>query len=65
MSDHFSRRTRILSALKRAGSSGCHNTQLTMICLRYGARIWELRRIGFKITTERESQGLYRYTLRK
>jgi len=36
-------RQEILEALQTAGARGCTSEDLTRICLRYSARIWELR----------------------
>jgi hypothetical protein len=58
-----SQRTKVLSALKAAGLRGCMNTELTQICLRYGARLKELRDKGYKIRTERVSVSEYNFVL--
>ena len=42
---------------------GVLNTELNKICFRYGARIYELRKEGYHITTERFGKGLCKYTL--
>ncbi len=56
-------RNRILAALKRARSNGMTNIELNEICLRYGARIYELRQQGYGIKTRRETGRIYRTTL--
>jgi|HubBroStandDraft_5_1064220.scaffolds.fasta_scaffold276929_2 hypothetical protein len=52
------------SALKKAGPRGCSNLELTEICLRYGARIMELRQRGYNIVTEKKTRSLFRFYLR-
>jgi len=39
------------------------NVELNEICFRYGARIWDLRQIGYGITHSYIEPGLYLYTL--
>lgn len=64
MSDpFFCQRVKILSALKRHPVSGMTNVELSRIALRFGARLMEIRRKGFKVKTECLARGLYRYTL--
>lgn len=61
--DRTQQRTKVLSALKKAGRRGCLNTELNGICLRYGARIYELRGMGYKIKTEKVGRSLFNFTL--
>ena len=61
--DRTQQRTKVLSALKKAGRRGCLNTELNEICLRYGARIYELRGMGYKIKTEKVGRSLFNFTL--
>ncbi len=56
-------RERILTALRKAGSTGVLNVELYKICLRPSARVYELRRMGFEITGECEGDGIFRFTL--
>ena len=62
MSDQ-NQRMEVLKALKKARSRGVTNRALNAIGYRYGARIWELRQKGWRIKTERLSEGLYKFTL--
>jgi hypothetical protein len=39
-------RDRILALLRKRGAAGAMNWELNSYCLRYGARIFELRRLG-------------------
>ena len=55
-----SSRAAVLARLK-AGSAT--NVELNDICFRYGARIFELRRLGYRITRTPVSGGFCRYTL--
>ncbi|MGB8590602.1 MAG: helix-turn-helix domain-containing protein, partial [Candidatus Acidiferrales bacterium] len=57
-------RDRILEFLRARGAGGATNVELNAICFRYGARIWELRRQGFVIATERAGGGTFRFTLK-
>jgi hypothetical protein len=56
-------RTAILEALKKAGSKGCTNIELGEICQRFGGRIFELRKEGFRIEREYIEESVFRYTL--
>ena len=57
-------RTVILRLLKEAGPAGRTNQELTEVCMRYGARIYELRKEGFDIKTEQEKRGVFRFIFR-
>ena len=55
-------RDRILALLQAAGARGVTNLVLTHVCLRYGSRIWELRK-EYDIKTIAESESVYRFVL--
>lgn len=56
--------TRILALLRERGSVGCTNLELYGNFLpRHGARIYELRRLGYQIERRRESAGIFRFIL--
>jgi Helix-turn-helix domain len=59
-----SQRDRILALLRDRGPEGISNIELNVLCFRYGARIWELRRIGFEIDTIRIGDGMFRFVFR-
>lgn len=50
---------RILELLQANGSAT--NRELNQVCLRYAARIHELRERGYHIVTERVDKGLFRF----
>ena len=56
-------RERILSLLRSRGSIGATNIELNAIAFRYGGRIHELRLMGYKIETRRESENVFRFVL--
>lgn len=56
---------RILQALRNAGPDGVTNIELNKICLKYDARISDLRRKGYVIRTESLGKGVYKYYLIK
>ena len=56
-------REKILEILKERGQEGVHNTELNNVCFRYGARIYELRKLGHRIKTVNEARGLFRFVL--
>lgn len=59
-----SSRILILDALTAAGARGCTNVELSAIALRFGGRIFELKKQGHNITDPVcEGGGVYRYTL--
>lgn len=65
-----SQREKIIKALKDAGAEGVTNTELVRICLRYGARLQELYKMGYLITheaikDENGENGVYKYVLLK
>jgi hypothetical protein len=47
----------VLERLQKAGAGGVTNVELTKTCLRYGARIYELRAKGHDIETVDEGRG--------
>lgn len=57
-------RGQILGLLRLAGRNGVTNLELNKICLRYGARIYELRRLGYRIATESLGDGVFKFILR-
>ena len=56
-------RERILSLLRSRGAAGATNVELNAIAFRYGGRIHELREMGYRIETVRESENLFRFVL--
>lgn len=50
----------ILRLLKERGSRGMTNLELGEVCQRFGARLWELKKV-FVIERESEGLGVYRY----
>ena len=56
-------RERILLLLRSRGPVGATNVELNAICFRYGARIFELREIGYNIQTRREGETEFRFIL--
>ena len=59
-------RERLLELLRARGNAGVTNTELnSLVGFRYGARLFELRRMGHVITTERESgeESVFRFKL--
>jgi hypothetical protein len=57
------RREVILRLLKEAGPQGRTNLELKDVCLRVGARIFELRE-RYEIETKPEKRGVYRFIFR-
>jgi hypothetical protein len=56
-------RQQILELLEKRGAEGASNAELNEICFRYGARIFELRKMGHKIRTVTETKGVFRFVL--
>jgi hypothetical protein len=56
---------KILALLEKAGDYGVTNVTLNRIAFRYGARLMELRKEGYLISTLYISPGLFRYVLHK
>jgi hypothetical protein len=54
-------KTKVLLALQRP--DGATNVQLNDICFRYGARLYDLRKEGWKIKTENEGDGIFRFRI--
>ncbi len=52
-----------LKILERLREGPATNMELNAICFRYGARIHELRGLGFKIKTVQEKAGVFRFEL--
>lgn len=52
---------KILALLKRKAK--VTNRELNHICFRYGARIYDLRKLGYIIETSREGLGFYSFRL--
>lgn len=61
----LSQREKIVMRLKEAGADGLTNRELNEICLRYGARLQELYKMGYIIEKESIKGGLYKYVLLK
>jgi hypothetical protein len=57
-------RSVILRLLKEAGPAGVTNQKLTEVSMRFGARIYELRKEGYDIKTKNEKRGVFRFILR-
>src|SRR5438445_5025815 len=58
-SESPTQRDRILSLLRQRGPADATNAELNQICFRYGARIFELRKVGYAIGTRAEGDGLF------
>jgi len=56
-------RQRVLDLLRERGAAGATNRELNQIGFRYGARLWELKRQGFSIRTDRLTDTLFRFVL--
>lgn len=54
---------KILALLEKAGDRGVLNTSLNQIAFRYGARLHELRKQGYMISTIYVAPGLFRFVL--
>ena len=60
----MTQRERILTLLEDRGPAGVLNIELNeSVCYRYGARLLELRKEGYKIATRYVKPGVFRYTL--
>jgi hypothetical protein len=57
---HDGSRERVLARLQQGEAT---NLELAAICLRFGARILELRRAGYPITAEPAGRGVWLYRL--
>jgi len=60
---HNTQRGKILSMLKERGLSGATTSELAEIGCRYGARVGELRGMGYKIEVSKGESGNNLYTL--
>ena len=59
-------RQKILALLRECGSKGITNLELNAnVCMRFGTRSWELRRLNFNIETPREGEAVFKIILRK
>jgi hypothetical protein len=56
-------RDKILAWLRMRGAQGVLNTELNGLCMRFGARIYELRKEGHVIETHKLSEGQFRFIL--
>lgn len=56
-------RQQILELLAERGTEGASNAELNNVCFRYGARIFELRKMGHKIRTVNKGEGMFRFVL--
>lgn len=56
---------KILAILEKAGDHGVTNVTLNRIAFRYGARLHELRKQGYQISTLYIAPGLFRFVLHK
>jgi hypothetical protein len=56
-------RDKILTWLRMRGPQGVLNTELTELCMRYGARIFELRKAGYDIKTVKLDDSRFRFVL--
>ena len=56
----LNQRGRVLARLQEGPAT---SADLNALCYRYGARILELRRAGYKILTARTSSEMFVYTL--
>ena len=64
MSEKFvSQRGRILELLRERGTAGVSNVELNGIAFRYGGRLFELRKLGFRIRTIRTGDFVFRFVL--
>jgi hypothetical protein len=63
MTKRANQRDRILALLQAAGPTGCTNLLLSRIGLRYGSRVWELRK-SWDIETVQESETIFRFILK-
>jgi len=60
-----SNRDRVLALLQQKGKAGATNADLLGVGgFRYGARLFELRRMGYIIETLPAGEGLFRFVLR-
>jgi hypothetical protein len=59
----LSQRDHILRLLRERGPAGISNFELNKVCLRFGARIFELRRLGFSIRTKNTGGGRFLFVL--
>lgn len=59
-----SQKTRLLEALRAAGSRGLDTTEMLHVAgYRYSSRVHDLRQDGAMIVTKPEDSGLFRYVL--
>lgn len=56
-------RTRLLTALRKAGKNGLTSIELSEISLRWNARLGELNKMGYRIASESLGDGIWNYVL--
>lgn len=56
-------REKILTWLRMRGAQGVLNIELNEICMRFGARIYELRKAGYDIKTVKLDDSRFRFVL--
>ena len=61
----ISKKERIYFRLVNSGARGVSNWDLSHISLRYGAVIFDLRKAGYTISTNKKKDGLVIYILEK
>ncbi len=54
---------KILQLLEERGGQGVSNIELNEICFRYGGRLFDLRREGYRIRTTHVKGPVFRFTL--
>ncbi len=56
----------VLALLRECGSKEITNLELNAnVCMRFGTRIWELRKLNFNIEMPREGKAVFRFVLRE
>lgn len=56
-------RDKILAWLRMRGAKGVLNIELNGLCMRFGARIFELRKAGYDIKTVKLDDSRFRFVL--
>ena len=59
----MTQKERILQLLREHPQSGVSNFELNQLCFRYGARLWDLRKEGHNIVSEkgkRKAEWIFR-----
>lgn len=57
-------RDKVLHFLQERGRQGATNAELNAICFRYGARIYDLRKDGWEISTVGTYGGEFKFFLK-